>query len=441
MSYATLATKRQFIEGKIIAGIDPAKKKHQVKILASNGVQIGKTFSFPHSYTGFHEILWKRMKKNLVDYNPGDIVFAVETSCDLWQNITSHLHGNGFIVLLVSPLTTYHARVMPNQDFSRSDPKDALVVASSAHSGYFNFYHELDEEVSARRALSIAYDKLRKDLNRNVQRVGSFVGRYFPEFLQILNLSTDTAKYLLSKYYLPHHFMDMDVETEARVIATISRSQHGMTTLKRLQELATNSIGIARAPEEEIADRLILDGWLAMINTVEEQMKTISHQLIHLAKKTPTFGILTSLRGVADTTASLFIAETNDPAGYDHYKQIEKLAGMNLTLRQSGQYKGARRISHLGNRRLSWIIYTMTKETAKYIPEVRIKYLKRQLKKPNYTKNVIASTSPLLQLIMALIKENRPYEYRKETQIVASRLGAEYQRAKARKKKRQVAVA
>jgi transposase len=441
MSYATLATKREFIEGKIIVGIDPAKKKHQAKILAPNGIELGKTFSFPHSYKGFHEILWKRLKKNLGKHDLGNVVFAVETSCDLWQNLTFHLDANGFTVLLVSPLTTYHARVMPDHDFSRTDPKDALVVASSARSGYFHFYEQLDEEVSARRTLSITYDKLRKDLNRNLQRVGSFVGRYFPEFLQILNLGTDTARYLLSRYYLPHHFIQMDVEKEGRVIARISRSQHGTETLMRLQELAGKSIGIPRTSEEEVADRLTLNSWLAMIDGLKEQMKVIDKQLIQMARKTPAFSVLTSLRGVSDTTAALFIAETNDLAGYNHYKQIEKLAGLNLTLRQSGQYKGARRISHLGNRRLSWIIYTMTKETAKYIPEVRIKYLKRQLKKPNYTKNVIASTSPLLQLMLALLKENRPYEYRKESVVVASRLSAEYAKAKARRSKRVAMVA
>ena len=54
----------------------------------------------------------------------------------------------------------------------------------------------------------------------------------------------------------------------------------------------------------------------------------------------------------------------------------------------------------------------MTTETAQYIPEVRIKFLKRQLIKRAYRKNIIASSSELLQLIMALIKENRPYEFK-----------------------------
>ena len=54
----------------------------------------------------------------------------------------------------------------------------------------------------------------------------------------------------------------------------------------------------------------------------------------------------------------------------------------------------------------------MTVETAQYIPEVRIKFIKRQLIKKSYRKNIIASSSELLQLIMALIKENRAYEFK-----------------------------
>jgi hypothetical protein len=57
----------------------------------------------------------------------------------------------------------------------------------------------------------------------------------------------------------------------------------------------------------------------------------------------------------------------------------------------------------------------MAEETAKWIPEVRIKFLRRQLKSSKYRKNIIASTSPLLKLIMVLVKEQRPYQMRSET--------------------------
>jgi transposase len=100
---------------------------------------------------------------------------------------------------------------------------------------------------------------------------------------------------------------------------------------------------------------------------------------------------------------------------FSHYKQIQKYAGFNLRLSQSGRYVGSRHISHLGNKRLQWLLYCMAEETAKWVPEVRIKLLRRQLKFSKYRKNIVASTTPLLKLIMILVKEQRPYQYKDET--------------------------
>ena len=139
--------------------------------------------------------------------------------------------------------------------------------------------------------------------------------------------------------------------------------------------------------------------------------------------------------------AALFIAEVRDIYLFDHYKKVEKMAGVNLRLSQSGNTAGPRHISHIGNNRLRWVLYKMTEETAKYIPEVRIKFLKRQLKKTCYKKNLMAATPQMLRLIMALVKENRPYEYRKETLEEMKRLEEKYEQQKkqTQRKKRQAA--
>ena len=79
----------------------------------------------------------------------------------------------------------------------------------------------------------------------------------------------------------------------------------------------------------------------------------------------------------------------------------------------------------------------MAKETAKYVPEVRVKYLKRQLKRRNYLKNTIACTSKVLQLIMSLTKEERVYEphLNPELEISCQRLDQEYQNLKEKRTK------
>ena len=155
-----------------------------------------------------------------------------------------------------------------------------------------------------------------------------------------------------------------------------------------------------------------MDSWLAMTALIEKQMETILKRLTELANQTPYFKILISLKGISDKQAALFIAETRDLAGFNHYKQIEKYAGYNLRQSQSADYVGPRHINHIGNRRLSAILYKMCEETVKYIPEVRVKFVRRQLSKRCYRKNVVACSSNLLRLIMVLVKENREYETR-----------------------------
>jgi transposase len=135
MKFQALQSKREAIAGKVIVGIDPAKNKHQVAILDPQGVQLSNSFGFDVSCEGYTDHLWKKVTKILPTCNPHSVIFAVETSCNLWQTIAFYLHQQGYSVLLVSPLTTYHTRPMISHEFSRTDPKDALLVASNAQHG------------------------------------------------------------------------------------------------------------------------------------------------------------------------------------------------------------------------------------------------------------------------------------------------------------------
>jgi hypothetical protein len=179
--------------------------------------------------------------------------------------------------------------------------------------------------------------------------------------------------------------------------------------------MAHHSIGVRKTLEECPAERLTVNCWLALIDTLSAQIETIFTAVVSLAQQLPEYDILRSLKGVSHLSTALFLAEVRDIHRFGHYKQIQKYAGLNLRLSQSGQYVGARHIAHIGNRRLQWLIYCMTEETAKWVPEVRIKFLRRQLKSSKYRKNIIASTTPLLKLIMAMVKEQRPYQMRSET--------------------------
>jgi len=74
------------------------------------------------------------------------------------------------------------------------------------------------------------------------------------------------------------------------------------------------------------------------------------------------------------------------------------------------------------------IIYKMTEETSKYIPEIRIKFLKRQIKRKNHRKNVTACVPNLLKLIFKLVNDNRFYEEKNKNVQELALLEAQYQK-------------
>ena len=409
-SYRSYQDKRSNVFGKMIIGIDPGKGRHQAVIIDSAGIPTGKSFSFSVSYDGFRKKLWEEINKQLVNYTSSELLFAVEASCNLWQTISSYLRLEGYDVVLVSPMCTKQSRVMLNNDFSKTDPKDALLIALNAQRGYYIKTRVYPRNSRNMHALSIAYDKLRKDYSSYLGRLRAAIELVFPELPNVITLGTKTSFYLLEKYLFPQDYLDMDIHLEAIKIEKISRRQYGIKQLHKLQELAKQTIGISSNAYE----RTIILTWLAGLKDIESRKKAILEQLIKSASSMKEFSILTDLKGISAETASIFLAEIRDISAFNNYKEIEKYAGYNLRLTQSGKHVGSRRISHIGNCRLRWVIYNMVEETAKYIPEVRIKYLRRQLKKQIYRKNLISCVPQLLKLIFSLLKANRFYEHNEE---------------------------
>lgn len=304
---------------------------------------------------------------------------------------------------------------MINQDCSRTDQKDALARASNARQGYFDDDRVFDDTTEAMHRLSITSAKLRKDMQRHKARLRAQVELLFPEFLKTISLDSDTARYLLSTYVLPEEYRSLDRQAEVAQLARVSRNQHGNNTLLALKEAASNSIGLQRGLEAAITDHIEISHWLALIQVTQEHLDRVAKQGIELAQDSPYFEPIKSLKGVSNLSAALFLAETYTLHGFTHYKQIEKLAGTNLRPSQSGQSTGRRTLSTSGHHRLRWLLYRMTEEAVKYVPEVRITFLKRQRDKPCDRKNLMASTPKLLELLMALCRDGRIYEPKTET--------------------------
>lgn len=414
MQFNSLQMKRQFVSGKFIVGIDPSKEKYDAAVIDQQGLLQGKTFTFQNTQEGLQKQLWNCINERIINLSKENSIFAIEAACNLWQKLAEYLISKGFTVVIINPLSTYKARSLINHSFSKTDAKDALVIANVTREGYFDFYRIHSDSTKALHDLAVTYDKLKQSLSQAKLRLRALVELTFPEFTRIVRMNTNTAIYLLEHYITPQEFLDANVLETIQGMGNVSRKQKGLRTLKRIQEAATNSIGLCLDEEQIQAAHMARDAWIAMIRLLLMHKDRVLTQIINKAKQKPYFDILTSIKGISDISAALFIAEVRDLYNFQHYKQIEAFAGLNLRFSDSGKYKGYRHINHIGNGRLRSILYGMTVETKNHIPEIRIRFLKRKLKQDRFRRNIIACTSNLLKLIMTLVTENHPYEFQEE---------------------------
>ena len=436
MQFSNLQMKRHFVSGKWIIGIDPAKEKFDAAVIDPQGLLQGKTFTIQNNHEGFQKQLWISLNERIDPVSKDNILFSVEAACNLWQKLADYLINQGYSVVVINPLSTYKARSLINHSFSKTDAKDALVVANAAREGYFDFYRIHSDETKAMHDLAVTYDKLKRSLSQAKLRLRALVEQTFPEFTGIVNLNTHTALYLLDNFITPQEFLDADVFTTVQQMKQASHGKIGIKAFKRIQEASRNSIGVTLGDEQIQAAHMARDSWIEMIRTLNAQIDRVQRQIIAMAKQKPYFDILTSIMGISNLSAALFIAEVRELYNFRHYKQIEAFAGLGLRNSDSGNYRGYRHISRIGNHRLRSIIYRMTTETKNHIPEVRIRFLQRKMVHDRYRKNITSCSSNLLKLIMSLVQEGRHYEFRegkvKELELVEKQF--EKQQKKNKKK-------
>ena len=70
--------------------------------------------------------------------------------------------------------------------------------------------------------------------------------------------------------------------------------------------------------------------------------------------------IITSIKGIGETTGAAFLAEVDDILNFPSHKSLIAYAGIDPTVYQTGKFEGTSIISKRSNRHLRRIIYLMT---------------------------------------------------------------------------------
>ena len=398
---------------KFVIGIDPGDTEHKAVLVSPDSFPLCKPFSIKVNAEGF-ETFSKRLVQMRLEHkiNQEDLILAIESSCNLWQTFEFYFKEKGYKIVKVSPMTTYLSRGLKNSNLSKSDNKDCLLVAESVLNGKFTECYEIGKIYERLITLNIALNKLQDTCTQAKLRVRGILHKIFPEFLNILDLDTATAGFLLKKYIFPVDYLkikDSEITELGEVLKKLSQSQHNSETIHKLKNAAKKSIGIRKEYTEE-AERILFKSFFDVYENLSRKVLTVGEKIIQTAYECREFHILVSVKGISEISAAQITAEVGGFLRYSHYKQIEKHAGLNLRINQSSKTANARHINKIGNKRLSKVLYQAARHVTNYVPEIRIKYVNRKQKHKAYKKNIIACISPLLRLLFSLVKNDKPYQ-------------------------------
>lgn len=138
------------------------------------------------------------------------------------------------------------------------------------------------------------------------------------------------------------------------------------------------------------------------VPAIEEEMTAIMNDL-------EIGELLQSMKGVGPVTSAVFLGEVGDISRFDNWKQVRKLAGMNLVEQSSGQYKGKTKISKRGRPYLRYMLFLAGQGGSLCNPEMHDYYrcLRERKQNPLTGYQAFVAVGLKLMLILFHMAKNR----------------------------------
>jgi transposase len=343
----------------LVIGIDIAKETHVAGAVNFRGVQLGRTLSFSNNKFGYEKLQhWVRDLQRT--HGLTQVIFGAESTGHYFLNLAFWLHESGEQVVLVNPMTTKRNKENRDNRPSKSDAKDAIIIADAISRGYYSawkihdtFYRKLRCLVNEREALS----NDRAALGNQIQTA---MDQAFPEFTSVFKeWNGPRAIATLKAFPLP---TDLEALTIEQVIdgwrqAGMQRAggSRGRQLAALLLASARNSVGLTDVASEikRQVGRLI-----ERYEAIQKQMDTLDDDiqsqmlLVPESARRPL-----EVLGLSPLFVAVILANAGDLSNYEHGKQVLALAGLNLAESTSGKRKGQIVLSKRGRRQLRKYLY------------------------------------------------------------------------------------
>lgn len=329
----------------LICGIDVGKTKCCARFCDFRGLEVYHKVWFDRTENldkiGCH-VTAAMSKENKID-----VIIAFEPTGHYWLNIDKYFKDCGQETVLMPTYTVKQSKEQYDQNPSKSDPKDALLIARLTAEGKYVKPIERNEVYQDIYAGYQIYDDIQKEINRIKNKIHVWNDKYFTELEHVYKINSVSIKPIYENELLPNEIKNMTLDKFMELMIK-DHPRSNKDSIIMLKELCdkTNSInpdGFTKYEIKRLYERY---------EQLNEELEDVKNRLIELASQIDYVEKIVEISGVNYISVVGIIAETGDLRNYDHAKQIIKMSGLSLKKSSSGQKKGKKHISKRGRAKL-----------------------------------------------------------------------------------------
>src|SRR6266568_5153213 len=325
-------------------GVDTAKVFHKLVVRGPDG-QRTKAYKVLVSRAGF-EAADAHLRDSYPGIAPQQMLVGLEFAGHHGFTFAHFLAERGYVVVNVLAAHTKASKEIEDNNPRKDDAKDAAQVCKLVGDGIFVRFPFLEHPYLELRLLTVHRHRLTVEATRFKNRLQGLLDLAWPEFLgQFSTLHKATPGAILERWPLPQDLLAASIRTVRKEIHAASRGHVSREQIDALVASARTTIALTQAAPER---RLEIQSLLARWALVRKQLAVLERRITALVEQCPEAKILTTVPEVSAVCAATLVAELGTPKDYMHYRQVLKLAGMNLASRSSGWRDSSRRVSGPG---------------------------------------------------------------------------------------------
>lgn len=332
-------------------GIDVGYEKCSFSVLCADKTVVIKPLEFTNDAAGYAFLVAKLAS---LAVNPAEITIGLEATGRYWENLYHYLTALGYSLILLHPAQT-HQFAQRRGLRAKTDRLDAGTIGRVVLSDEARPAYVPGHLVAVYRELVRLHSNLADEVGRYRNEIHALLFVLFPEFTQVFaDPCRPTALALLKLYPSTTALAAVPIEELGAKLVELSNGHYSLKTAQRLSELAKISASSGIATVGRAKGLVILCDQL--LHT-QSNLAELEKELAELVADDAAAQKLSEIPEFGLKTVAGLRAELGEVARFSNYNQVVAYAGLDLTVKESGKWKGQLKLSKRGSGRLRRLLY------------------------------------------------------------------------------------